>query len=188
MNTLELIVEAQSIGIRFELAGEGFKVVAPSGTVGPAQREGLAARKAEVIALLKQPEVSFIAGDCPHCRRPIEVRQHSARNEVWFRCPEGRLFKRFKQTSNEWCSDCGIKLSALAGRCIECLRRVMTAPDEACPICSGPRFWRYRASIEKPAGFAWYCAGCFAPFDKVALYELTGEEAKGVENLCQQPS
>src|ERR1041384_8279986 len=96
-------------GVKFELDGGSFRVRAPRGFITPELRDELAERKPEILALLKQTakeiQVSYAVGDCPHCRRPLEVRTHPLDDEVLIHCPEGVLIKALKNAGGEWCID-----------------------------------------------------------------------------------
>jgi hypothetical protein len=179
MNAQALITDLQPKGVKFELDGDGFRVRAPFGLITPELREELAAAKPEILILLKQRDteinVSHIAGDCPHCKAPLLVFTHPLDDEVWVQCPtRPELFKALKHKACEWCRDCAEKLTVIAGRCAECVQRVILAPDAPCSTCGSLRFWRHRASSDKPAGFLWRCANCEEPSGKVALYEIEG--------------
>lgn len=188
MNARELITELSLAGVRFNVEGEGFRVLAPRGIITPELREELAECKPEILILLKQIDteikVSRIAGDCPHCKAPLLVFTHHLDGEVWIQCPtKPELFKALRHEAREWCRDCGEKLTVIAGRCAECVQRVMLAPDESCSTCGGLRFWRHRANQSQPAGFAWRCANCEEPTGKVAIHNL-----HQVEGSCQENS
>jgi hypothetical protein len=179
MSAESLIIDLQSKGVRFEIEAEGFRVHAPQGVITAKLREKLAECKPEIVALLKKTDaalqISHIAGGCPHCKAPLLVFTHPADAEVWIQCPtKPELFKALRHEACEWCRDCADKLTVIAGRCAECIQRLMLAPDVPCPVCKGLRFWRHRASSEQPAGFAWYCAECREPSGKVVSFELTG--------------
>ncbi|MBI3653689.1 MAG: hypothetical protein HY231_21870 [Acidobacteria bacterium] len=128
--------------------------------------------------------LSHIVGNCPHCRQPLQVYTHPLDDEVWIQCPtKPELFKALRHDGREWCRDCGELLTVIAGRCAECIQRLMLAPDELCKGCGSLCFWRHRASPERPAGFVWHCATCEAPTGKVALFEVTFDRQEGVESL-----
>jgi hypothetical protein len=178
MSAQNLITKLQAKGVRFEPLGEGFRVLAPIGLITPELRDELKERKPEILTLLKQTDVeiqvSHTAGDCPHCRAPLLVFTHPLDDEAWIQCPtKPKLFKALRHEACDWCRDCTERLSVIAGRCAECIQRVMLAPDVHCSTCSGSRFWRHRANPEQPAGFAWHCADCKEPSGKVVGYELT---------------
>jgi hypothetical protein len=184
MNVQRLITDLSVKGVRFELDGEGFRVRAPHGLITPEVRDELSAYKPEIVDLLKlmdaEVAVSYIAGNCPHCQQLLKVFTHPLDDEVWIQCPtKPELFKAFRHDAREWCQDCTDKLTVIAGRCSECIQRLMLAPDEACQECSSLSFWRYRATSERVAGFAWHCANCEEPTGKVAVYELNLEPREG---------
>jgi hypothetical protein len=181
MNAQQLITDLSAKGVKFELEGEGFRVRASRGLVSELMRDELAAAKPEILALLKltdtQVTVSNIVGNCPHCWQPLLVSTHPLDDEVWIQCPtKPELFKALKHDAREWCRDCEQKLTVIARRCEECIQRLLLAPDAECEECGGLRFWRHRATKERPAGFAWYCANCEEPSGKAAFYELPDEK------------
>jgi hypothetical protein len=191
MNAQNLLGQLQSKGVRFEPDGEDFRILAPRGLLTPALLDEIKERKPEILALLSQaktqPEISHLAGLCPHCRQKLTVYTHALDEEVWIVCPtRPDLFKGLRHQSNRWCRDCGERLPVVAGRCKDCIRRLLLAPDYHCDKCGGSRFWRHLANRYRPAGFAWYCTNCIAPAGKVAVYQLTNELKGGVESLCQQ--
>src|SRR5437868_1686737 len=159
MKAQRLVTDLHAQGVKFELDGESFRIRAPRGLITPELRDELAERKPEILALLRQTDteikVSYLVGDCPHCRRPLEVRMHPLDDEVLINCPEGILIKVLKHDACEWCIDCADKLTVIAGRCADCIRRLMLASNKPCPDCNGVRFWRFRANKVQPAGFAW---------------------------------
>lgn len=178
MTAQQLIFDLSLKGVKFEVEGEGFRIRAPQGLISEQMREELASAKSEIITLLRQTDTeiqaSHIAGDCPHCKVPLLVFKYPLDDEISVQCPSrSNLFKIFKQDAREWCRDCGERLNVIAGRCVECIQRLMLAPDEPCFACGGLRFWRYRATREKVAGFGWYCINCKEPSGKVAVYEVT---------------
>jgi hypothetical protein len=131
--------------------------------------------------------LTYIVGNCPHCRQPLKVFSMGLSREVWIQCPtRPELFKALNQDEREWCRDCEMKKSVICGRCSECIQRLLLCPDEPCPSCGSVRFWRHRASRDRVAGFAWRCANCEEPMGKVVVYELTIEKQEGDESLCQQ--
>jgi hypothetical protein len=193
MNAQYLLSQLQSKGVRFVPEGEDFRILAPRGLLTKDLLDGLSERKAEIITLLSQAEsqlsLSHVAGPCPHCKQELQIYTHALDDELWVLCPtKPDLFKALKHYTDQWCRDCGERLARIAGRCAECIQRLMLAPDAACSNCGGSRFWRNLASRYRPAGFAWYCITCKAPTGKIAIYQLTIEPQKGVENLCQQKS
>src|SRR5205085_10396964 len=136
-------------GVKFEVDGEGFRVRAPQGLVSEQMRDELAAAKSEIVALLKlvdaEVTVSHSVGNCPHCKAPLLVYIHPLDDEVWIQCPtKPAPFKALRHEAHEWCRDCGERLNLIAGRCAECIQRVMLAPDVPCSTCGGLRFWRHR--------------------------------------------
>jgi ssDNA-binding Zn-finger/Zn-ribbon topoisomerase 1 len=178
MSAQNLIVELQAKGVRFELRDDSFRVLAPRGLITLELRDELTERKPEILALLKLTdaaiEVSHIVGDCPHCTQPLLVYTHPLDAEVWIQCQtKPELFKALKHEAREWCRDCGDKLTVIAGRCAECIQRLMLASDKPCTNCNGFRFWRHLAGQEQPAGFLWHCSNCEEPTGKVAIHELT---------------
>lgn len=54
MNALEMLRNFQEIGVRFELAGEGFKAFAAPGTVTTEMCALLKERKSEIVGLLRE--------------------------------------------------------------------------------------------------------------------------------------
>ena len=178
MNARELITRLSLDGAKFEVEGEGFRLRAPRGLISERLREALEKAKPEIVALLRLTDteitVSQIAGNCPHCKQPLLVFTYPLDDEVWIQCPTNpELFKALRHTSPAWCSDCKERLPVIAGRCAECIQRVMLASDQLCESCTCRRFWRHLASRNKPAGFAWYCIDCKEPSGKVIVYELT---------------
>jgi hypothetical protein len=116
--------------------------------------------------------VSHIVGNCPHCRQLLQVHTHPLDEGILIQCPtKPELLKALRHDAREWCQDCADKLAVIAGRCAECVHRIMLASDKPCPTCDGLRFWRHRANAEQPAGFAWHCANCEEPEGKVAIFE-----------------
>jgi hypothetical protein len=192
MNAQQLIADLTARGGKFELEGESFRVRAPQGIITPELRDQLSEHKPEILTLLRQTDVeiqvSHTAGNCPHCRRPLLVFTHPLDDEVWIACPtKPELFKALRQEATEWCRDCGEKLPCVAGRCRDCIERVMLAPDDVCSICEGLQFWRNSANCDRPAGFAWYCAGCQEPTIKAVIYELSDKEKIDViSNECSE--
>lgn len=179
MNAQELVSNLQVKGVRFERTGDdSFTVKAPPGLITAEVKELLTEQKAEIITLLSQTEsqieARFFKGlDCPRCRKPVEVITHPLDEEVWLRCVDpGCLIRTLHHNACEWCKDCGQKLNVIAGRCAECLKRVMLAPSEPCEKCGAARFWRRRMARDKPAGTAWHCAGCEEPFEGAVYFRL----------------
>src|SRR5262249_25474411 len=139
MNAQEFISDLQVKGVRFELTGDdSFTVKAPSGLITAELKELLTERKPEIITLLMRNESRIEARyfknlDCPRCREPVEVLTHPLDEEVWLHCLDPEcLFKHLRHDSREWCRDCGQKLNLIAGRCVDCLRRVLLSPNEPC--------------------------------------------------------
>jgi hypothetical protein len=119
--------------------------------------------------------ITYIVGNCPHCRQPLKVFKISESGEVWIQCPtKPELFKALYQDDREWCRDCEIKKSIICGRCSECIQRLLLCTNEACPSCGSLRFWRHRASKDKPAGSLWRCMNCDEPTGNVAIYTIGG--------------
>lgn len=190
MSAQHLLSQLQSQGMRFVPEGEGFRILAPRGLLTQELLDQLRDRKPEIIALLSQDEsqlnLSYVVGLCPHCRQELQVSTHALDDEVWIYCPtKPDLFKVLNQQSNQWCMDCKERLTVIAGRCAECIQRLMLAPDQACSECGGTRYWRHLAKRYRPPGFAWHCATCKAPTGKIAIYQLMIEPQEGVESSCQ---
>jgi hypothetical protein len=188
MNAQSLLSQLQSKGARLVPEGGDFRILAPRGLLTQDLLDQLSEHKPEIITLLSQvesqPSLSHVAGLCPHCNQVLQVYTQALDDEVWIQCPtKTDLFKVLKHQTDQWCRDCGERLARVAGRCAECLQRLMLAPDTACSNCSGSRFWRYLFNHKKPAGFAWYCINCKRPTGKIAIYQLTIQQQKGVENL-----
>src|SRR5262245_21285089 len=135
MTAEQIISDLQIKGARFELSEDGFTVNAPRGLVTAELRERLTEHKPEILSLLTRTEnridARFFKGlDCPRCRKPVEVITHPLDEEVWLHCLDPEcLIKTLHHNACEWCQDCGQKLNVIAGRCAECLKRVLLAPD-----------------------------------------------------------
>jgi putative DNA primase/helicase len=126
--------------------------------------------------------VGEVVGDCPHCSQPLLVLTRPGNDKVRVQCPSNpELFKVLRNEDRERCRDCDQHLPVIAGRCAECIQRLMLASDKPCTNCGSGRFWRYRATKERSAGFAWYCAYCIEPSDEFVIFEL-----QNVEEPCQQ--
>ncbi len=185
MNAHELLSDLQSKGARFEMRGESFTIKAPHGLVTAELREELRELKPEILSLLTQTEsqieARFFKGlDCPRCQKPVEGVMHPLDEEVWMHCVDPEcLIKTLHHDSREWCADCGRKLTVIAGRCVECLRRVLLSPNEPCQHCGAVRFWRDSATAERPAGYIWHCARCHEPIKEAVYFELPNATEEG---------
>jgi hypothetical protein len=191
MTAQSLLSQLQSKGVQFVREDEDFRILAPRGLLTRELLDQLSEHKPEIIALLisveSQLSLSHVAGLCPHCNQELQVYTQALDDEVWIQCPtKTDLFKVLKHQTDQWCRDCGERLARVAGRCAECIQRLMLAPDAPCRNCGNTRFWRNLANRIKPAGFAWHCANCKAPAGKIAIYQLTIESKGGIESLCQQ--
>ncbi len=181
MTTARIIINLQAKGAKFEIAGDGFIIKAPQGLVTDKLRQELTKRKPDILRLLTHKDSSietrFFKGlDCPRCQKPVEVITHSLDEEVWLHCVDSEcLFKHLKHDKREWCRDCGQKVNVLAGRCVECLKRLLLAPNESCSKCGDNRFWRYQRNKERSASAVWRCVNCTLPPDKqITFFILEG--------------
>jgi hypothetical protein len=194
MTAIEFLSDLRSRGVQIEANGDRLVIDAPRGVLNQKVKESLTRYKAELLALLTAYSVSETgrlihqamphtsklmsedAGPCPHCLKPLLVFSQPEENIIKVECPEGRMSKLLRLAEDESaqadCSDCSRMPAFLTGRCPECIQRLLLCPDE-CQKCGGSAFWRYRASDDKPAGFAWYCANCRPPCTRnVARYEV----------------
>jgi hypothetical protein len=167
---------------RLEPEGESFKESPPDHI--KAESDNLSQYPPDISILHELPDteirVTHNAGDCPHCQQELQLYTHALDDRVWVQCPTNpEIFKVLKEEIRDWCRDCEQKLPVAAGRCAECIRRVVLAPDEACSTCGSGRFWRHKANRNQPAGFAWHCADCKKPTGKIAFYEI---ESRHVDN------
>lgn len=180
MKAQQIISELQAKGARFELNGEGFNINAPQGLITAELKEELTELKPEILLYLtrseSQIEALLIAGlDCPYCSKPIEVITHPLDDEIWLHCIDPEcIIMTLRHDNCEWCRDCGQKLTMIAGRCMECLLRVLLASNESCVTCGSQRFWRQAATAERPAGYTWRCAICHEPPENAVYFELPG--------------